>query len=191
MRMFQVISENMLHFFRMYAKGACVAGLLAFAPGLAVGFLHMKRQGRNAGRAFFLAAVFGLLAAYLYFVAGITLLSRSEGYSPVVNLRLFSTFGASFIDRMFVYENVLLFVPLGILLFFLARPFRNPAVAFLTGFLSSLAIETAQLCTCRGRFEADDLLTNTIGMMIGFFACKAPAFLYGKRHKKEKSWQNE
>lgn len=182
MPMFHAIAQNMSRFFHMYAGMGSVIGASVFVLSFTLAFWNAKKRGisvwrqkRAVARAFIAA----LLAMYLYIVIGITLLSRSEGYSATVNLRLFSTFGASFSDRMFAYENILLFVPLGILLFALAEPFRKPHISLLAGLCASLSIETAQLFTHLGRFEADDLLTNTCGMLLGYCACKAPALLCG------------
>ena len=69
--------------------------------------------------------------------------------------------------------NVVFFVPWG---FFMGRTFRWPLrVALPVGFLTSLCIETAQLTglfhlyPCAYRlFDVDDLLTNTMGALIGF-----------------------
>ncbi|WP_300766777.1 VanZ family protein [uncultured Bifidobacterium sp.] len=74
--------------------------------------------------------------------------------------------------------NVVFFVPLG---FFMGRTFRWPfRVALPVGFLASLCIETAQLTglfhlyPCAYRlFDVDDLLTNTLGAVIGFAIAQA------------------
>lgn len=179
--MFQAIMHNMLHFFHMYAGAGSGIGFLVFVLALVPVIKHARTQKESLWRnrhALVGAAVFACLAMYLYIAVGITLLSRREGYSAIINVRVFSTFSGSFTDRMYVYENILLFLPLGILLFILAKPFRNPFVSFLTGAAASLAIETMQALTRRGSFEVDDLLTNTLGMMIGYCACRLPLLLY-------------
>lgn len=181
--MVQVIIQNMSLFFHMYAGRGSRIGVVVFFLALGLGLWQAKRQGgslRQGKRALIRSVAAAFLAMYAYIVIGITMLSRSEGYSPVINLRLFSTFGDSFFLRMYVYENILLFVPLSMLLFLLAEPFQKIWVSLMTGFCASLAIETAQLLTCRGRFEADDLLTNTFGMLVGYCMCKLPALLFAR-----------
>lgn len=173
--MIRTIRQNILYFFYMYAGWGGRIAVIVFAAVFLAGGWYTKCH--NGGRFFhyrtlFRAVTAAGLAMYVYIVIGITLLSRSEAYSAVVNLRLFSTFGSDFWSHMFIYENILLFVPLGILLFLLAKPFRKAAVSLFTGAACSLVIETIQFLTHLGRFELDDILTNTIGMLIGFLLCR-------------------
>ncbi|MBR1407943.1 MAG: VanZ family protein [Clostridia bacterium] len=68
-----------------------------------------------------------------------------------------------------VYMNVMLFVPMGYLLPYIFPWFRakvriRPAVCC---FLVSLAVENLQLLTRRGLYDLDDLLSNTVGGLIG------------------------
>ena len=69
--------------------------------------------------------------------------------------------------------NILLFVPFGYLLprlITLVKPAEKvllrQIIAF--GFAVSLLIETAQLVFCRGVFELDDLVKNTLGAVAGY-----------------------
>lgn len=123
------------------------------------------------------AIIMAILSFYIYVVIGITLLCRRGEYIDIVNLRLFSVFNRNFPDRTLIYENILLFVPYAILLFILAKPFRNIWVSLLTGVFSSLVLETMQRITRLGRFELDDLLMNGCGMLIGFIICKLIVFI--------------
>jgi glycopeptide antibiotics resistance protein len=113
-----------------------------------------------------------LLVAYLYIVIGITILSRSEGGTSGASFELFRTFRNTFSARKQIYENVLMFVPYAVLLYGLARPFRRWWIALLMGAGSSLLIEVTQWVTRTGYFEVDDILTNTVGMMIGYLVCR-------------------
>lgn len=180
--MSRVILDNMFHYFQMYEKEVCIVGVFVLVSVLIVEVKCVRKHGDGRFRQMFIRAlVSALLAAYLYLVIGITLLSRRESSSSIVNLKLFDTFGPSFGERMFVYENILLFVPFGILFYILAVPFRKMFVSLMAGFGISLLIETTQFFTHLGRFEVDDLLTNTCGMMLGYCICKAfllPSVLY-------------
>ena len=67
------------------------------------------------------------------------------------------------------YMNLMLFVPMGYLLpyvfaWFRARPKTRPVIAC---FLLSLLIENLQLITKRGFYDMDDLISNTLGGLIG------------------------
>ena len=68
-----------------------------------------------------------------------------------------------------VYLNIALFIPMGYLLPYIFKWFREkvrtrPVIACL---LISFAIENVQLITRRGFYDLDDLVTNTLGGFIG------------------------
>ena len=69
-----------------------------------------------------------------------------------------------------VQANILLFIPIGFLLPTFVK--RKP---LLWGVGISVFIEIIQLITLRGTCETDDVISNTIGMLIGycaFIVCK-------------------
>ena len=67
--------------------------------------------------------------------------------------------------------NILLFIPLGIILYeFLGK--RKMLFYLLTGFLLSLTVETLQLSIHTGTFDVDDLIWNTTGTVLGFWIWK-------------------
>jgi len=66
--------------------------------------------------------------------------------------------------------NILLFIPLGILLYLQFRKIiiqKGVIFATFIGTAISLAIECTQFITGRGMFEVTDLLTNTFGTFFG------------------------
>ncbi len=71
--------------------------------------------------------------------------------------------------------NFLLFVPIGLTMPFAYRLHRKYIVPL--GFLMSLFIECTQHFCLLGRFEVDDLLMNTLGVVVGAI----PYFLYRYR----------
>lgn len=115
--------------------------------------------------------VLSILSFYIYVVIGITLLSRREAELGKVNLKLFSVFNKDYPMRIWIYENIFMFVPYAILLYVLASSFRKFKVSLVVGVLSSFIIELTQGVTHRGIFELDDILMNTIGMAFGFCFC--------------------
>lgn len=70
-----------------------------------------------------------------------------------------------------IIANILAFVPMGILCFLTAKKF-GLLNSFLYGFSLSLFIEAMQLVLRRGYFEFDDMLSNTIGVLIGYIVGK-------------------
>ena len=86
--------------------------------------------------------------------------------------------------------NVLIFVPFG---FFKPMASRNRRFweTIMDGFLLSLLVEVFQLLSKVGRFDVDDLILNTFGVMIGyltFFISNVARRAYGtKRQRTRKS----
>lgn len=157
-----------------------VAGLFLFVPAVAVSY---RRHGRLA-----LSTLALWAAALLYFVAVwvYTLLPMPEPsaivctqpqldpFAFVEDLRGAVASGGFLTDAGFLQLalNVLLFVPLGIFIRLIWR--RGIVVSLIAGLLLSLVIETTQitgvwgLYPCAYRlFDVDDLLTNTLGAVVG------------------------
>jgi len=86
--------------------------------------------------------------------------------------------------------NVLIFVPFG---FFKTMASRNRRFweTIMDGFLLSLLVEVFQLLSKVGRFDVDDLILNTFGVMIGyltFLISNVARRVYGaKRQRTRKS----
>lgn len=75
-------------------------------------------------------------------------------------------------DGLFTYcMNVIMLMPLGFLLPYIWRIFRNPIKVALTGLVFSVFIEFAQLPTNR-LIDIDDLLMNTLGAVLGYVVWK-------------------
>ena len=106
-----------------------------------------------------------LLALYGAGIIYVTLLSRSPG-ARQASLTLFWSYrllpGSLYFQRQ-VMSNILLFVPVGMFLFRL----RPRGSTFCFPFLVSLMVEVLQFLTARGLFEIDDLISNTLGGLIG------------------------
>ncbi len=64
--------------------------------------------------------------------------------------------------------NVVVFIPYGMFLPSIWNRFRNFADTFLAGFLFSLSIEIFQLFSAFGAFDVDDVLLNSVGVIIGY-----------------------
>ena len=91
-------------------------------------------------------------------------ISRYIKYREVVGMEYF---------LINIVGNVVVFMPFG----FFVPSLKNWSFmrVVLTGFLFSLAVETAQLVTKVGTFDVDDLFLNTIGVTLGcimFYFCR-------------------
>lgn len=109
-----------------------------------------------------------LFGVYLAILIVITLFSREAGSREGIDLRFLSTWGINARNNAYVVENVLLFIPYGFLTCLVFRDLRNPVLGMCLGFVSSLSIECIQLISKRGYFQIDDIVTNVLGMMIGY-----------------------
>ena len=75
-------------------------------------------------------------------------------------------------DGLFTYcMNIIMLMPLGFLLPYIWKNFRNPIKVALTGLVFSVFIEFAQLPTNR-LVDIDDLLMNTLGAVLGYVVWK-------------------
>ncbi|MEE1032504.1 MAG: VanZ family protein [Ruminococcus sp.] len=121
----------------------------------------------------------------LYIVLLIYCLFLSEGYGRKefslreyrYNLELFKEIRRFWMYREKVGQwaaflniggNIIGFVPFGFFLPLLQHKVRKCWKTGTLGFLLSLCIETCQFCWKVGSFDVDDLLLNTIGVLIGY-----------------------
>ena len=109
------------------------------------------------------------LGAYVCCILLITLVFRESGLvpqlQPVPLWSLAEWFRGSLDSGISIILNILLFVPFGYLLTGLDS--QKKLRPILLSFSLSLLIELLQYVTCRGVFDVDDLLTNTLGGLIG------------------------
>jgi glycopeptide antibiotics resistance protein len=99
---------------------------------------------------------------YVACILFITIGVRSDYlYREVRLVPLWSIFRASSLRQVFL--NVALFIPLGYLLARVCRPRRVVLICFLVSF----SVEVVQYITFLGTADVDDLITNTLGGMIG------------------------
>lgn len=82
-------------------------------------------------------------------------------------MRLFGTWGTTMQDHAWVLENVLLFIPFGLLLPLLL-PKRWHPITVPAGLFGSICIEFVQLRTGRGFWQLDDIVMNTLGALAGY-----------------------
>ena len=107
---------------------------------------------------------------YLTQTAIITFFSREPGSRSGIDWRPFETWGTSPKSHALVIENILLFVPFGILLPLTSKKFDAALPCVRMGIAFSCGIELLQLMTQRGYCQADDVITNGLGTWIGFLA---------------------
>lgn len=129
------------------------------------------RRVRRQKKPFSVVAVTVLLM-YMFIMLCITFLSRESGSSNGIDMELFSTWSINTRNKALVIENVLLFIPYGFLFPLAVKSYRSFFSVMLVGIVTSLGIECMQLVTGRGFFQVDDILTNTLGAVVGYIIFK-------------------
>ena len=111
--------------------------------------------------------------------------------SPFQSIRLYQeAYGTSLSDQTIwsnLLGNVLVLFPFGFMGALLARRFR-PWLILLSGLCLILGIELTQLLTGLGVWDIDDILLNTLGLILGLiFALPFRLLLYRERRSHVKS----
>ena len=113
------------------------------------------------------AIVAALLCFYMLVVLSYTVLSRPTTgqmhyrFEPLWSYKLF---GSSLFYREQILLNIALYVPIGFMLPIVNGKYR---LSVLIGLSFSSVIELLQLVTTVGLFEFDDIISNTVGAVIG------------------------
>lgn len=167
---------------RLAIPAALVCGVI-----LAVCYAVFRRRGRRFpwGKAVCALLLVGWAAVTVF----VTLL-RGEPGVRMWNFQLFLAWREAY--QRFTLQlwlnvllNIALFIPPGVLLPLLWKPFRRWYAMLLDGFGCSLLIELMQLLTARGMCDVDDLFTNTLGTMLGW--CVSMLFL--SLREKSRAWK--
>lgn len=108
-----------------------------------------------------------LIVLYAAVLLKLAFFSREPGSRTDVSLVLFETWGSTIRAHSFFIENILMFIPFGILIPAAFPAFRRIPLCTLAGFSCSLFLEFIQLTTGRGFCQLDDLVTNTAGALLG------------------------
>ena len=132
-----------------------------------------------------------LLAYFLFFAeaTGRTFSERTYQYNliPLHEIRRFWIYRRQLgfmAVTLNLVGNVLAFVPFGIFLPFLIRRVRVFGKTLLLGFQFSLLVEIVQLFSKVGSFDVDDILLNTLGVIIGYFCFSYIRFVHRQKTSK-------
>lgn len=142
----------------------CREAAIAAFPLIPI-FLILQRyfiHDRKRSIAYFLFAVY--LSA-MYAAVGLPDITYYR-YCPRLNLIPFQYMFSAWETTLL---NVLLFIPLGFFLPILWKKFTSPVKTISLGFATSLLIELFQIFTYRAT-DINDLMTNTLGTVLGYLA---------------------
>lgn len=156
-----------------------ILGVLRYLPyGLAVGVVVViilaavnNRRKKNNKTALSIPPIAAYIM-YLVVLLCITYFSREDSNHQTIDLELFSGWGINARNNAYVIENILLFIPYGFLSAWVIKEIRNVLTCTMLGAATSFLIEWLQLLTGRGFFQIEDVVTNTIGAMVGYFIFK-------------------
>lgn len=109
-----------------------------------------------------------LLIIYGATLLKLTFFSREPGSRTDVSIKLMETWGTTVQEHAFFIENILMFVPFGILLPIIFPKTRHFIPCITSAFLCSVILEALQLITERGFCQLDDIITNTFGGICGY-----------------------
>ena len=116
---------------------------------------------------------FAFFLAYILVIFRVVFLCRESGSRKAISLVLLETWGHTFHMHAMFVENIIMFIPFGVLLPILFRKFRNGWLCVLVGFICSCSIEIVQHITQTGYLQLDDVVTNTTGMLLGWLIWRA------------------
>lgn len=142
----------------------------------------------HAGKVICKMLIFAMFGMYASYTVSLTLSGREAGSRSGIPMlvpgsTIFTGNGIS----IFSVENILLFIPFGILVPILWKYNRSIIRTTLMSFACSVLIELTQLATGRGYFEIDDIILNTLGGIIGYivFECFYDSYLAIKKRTLE------
>lgn len=122
-----------------------------------------------------------LVAVYFAMMLSITLFSREPGSRTGVDVKLFETWGNQRLPDRYFVENILLFLPFGVLLPAAVPSLRKGWCCVYAAFSTSMMLETVQLLTERGYCQLDDVVTNTFGAAVGYLLFVLLRHIWKKR----------
>lgn len=156
-------------------------GTLKYAPyGILIGsllycLLMIVRKKKGDSNKQGNSVVEMIFWVYVAVIVVITFLSREGGSTKGIDLRIGSSLGINARNDAYAVENILLFLPYGFLWGLMRRRKKGLWNALAVGFLTSLGIEFLQLFSGRGVFQTDDMITNTLGAVVGYILYRCVA----------------
>ena len=144
-----------------------VSGYIFVVPVILLYFWYLGKLGKKQTK-IHISTVF-VFCYYLIGILTMTGIGKLKSFSPNIVPIPFLDMISGPIDTML---NIILFVPLCFFLPLLYKNYNRISNTALTSFLFSLSIEIVQMFG-RGSTDINDLITNTVGTSLGFFAYRS------------------
>ena len=125
-----------------------------------------------------------LMSTYLTVLLIQAFFSRQSGSRSGVELYPFSILGISVGEDASFVENILMFLPYGLLIPLILPSMRNPFYCIGIAFMGSISLEIMQLITGRGYCQIDDIVSNTAGAFLGYMLTNICFFHQKRIHQK-------
>lgn len=122
-----------------------------------------------------------LLIVYVLVLLETAFFSREPGSRHSVDLTLFETWGHSAVSHAYFIENIIMYLPFGVLMPCSFLCMKKVGICVTAGFFSSVFLELSQLVTRRGYCQLDDVLTNTAGALIGWLIWRIAIYFSRER----------
>lgn len=116
--------------------------------------------------------IWTLILIYAIVFINVGFFSREPGTRTDVSLKLFETWGNSMIAHAYFVENIIMFIPYGVLLPIAFKRIRKIWMCVGSACLISCMLEVMQHMTGRGYAQIDDVMTNTAGAALGYMVWK-------------------
>lgn len=138
---------------------------------------------------FIMVFIFSVYIFVVFYFTGVATIFDLQRYGIQIDTRQINLLPFSKdIDVVAYIENILLFIPFGCMLPFIWTNTYKLRYTVLSGFTFSLLIEISQLFNNR-QTDIDDLLLNTLGVLLGYLLFKLFAHVM-KRNDKPGNYYN-
>ena len=132
------------------------------------GFMKRKKGIQIAKWSYLFLFVFAIYISGVFYITGAGTLYQGLEYGVVLDLGGVNLSPFYNVNTIGFFLNILLFVPFGILVPLIWQKKNGFLPVLFSGFTFSLLIEVSQVLGYRVS-DVDDLMTNTLGAVIGFF----------------------
>lgn len=165
-----------------------IAVVILFAFFISYKLIYQKALHRKKKFTFKKLLSYSLLGVTIFVILYATLF-RESGLNDTPIFIPFSSYKLAWYEGNIaewrnLILNICMFIPFGFLLPLTVKRLRNPWKVYLSGFIFTLMIETTQLIFKRGIFEADDLINNFLGTLIGYGIYAIASSVYLKKFSK-------
>lgn len=146
----------------IYVKAGIIVGIVMLLI-----WLQARRCRKKEIKITQVAGIFSM-TVYGIVMLGVAFLNREPGSRGGIDWGLFSTWGTTVRMHMYVIENVIMFLPMGVLLPYIWKAQRKFWICLLTVMTITIGIELMQFVTKLGYCQVDDVVMNTLGGVIGY-----------------------